>query len=276
MLLLLLVGGCARTPVPTPTPNSEFPGATTTGVPAGVNLQAYTGPARITTEGTVIDGALITEPLVITAGAHNVTIRNSVVRAQSFFLVLNDEGATNLRIIDSELDGLGFADNDSAVAGRNYTLTRVNIHGTSDGVKLGSNVTIQESYIHDLAIFPGSHNDGIQSLGSDNVVIRRNTVIVPQGATSAIMLSTESASSMRDIKIDNNLLGGGTYTVYGGYQHGVDDLSRVSGIVISNNRITTSVSARGGDSGPFTSVDSPAVTLNGNVWYDGLQAGQAA
>lgn len=280
-----------RTPTPTPTatatptstptatatpaPTGEYPSARTTGVPAGVTLKPYTGPTRITTAGTVIDGALITQPLVITAGAHNVTIRNSLIRASAFFLVLNDEGATNLRIIDSELDGGGATGNDSAVAGRNYTLTRVNIHGTLDGVKLGSNVTIQDSYIHDLVMSSGSHNDGMQSLGSDNVVIRHNTVIVPQGATSAIILSTGSASSMRNIDIDNNLLGGGAYTVYGGYLKGVDDLSKVSDIVISNNRITTTVNAKGGVFGPFTSVDQPAVTLTGNVWHDGPLAGKA-
>jgi hypothetical protein len=258
-----------------PSVSGGFPGAGTTGVPAGVTLKPYTGPTRITTPGTVIDGALITQPLVIVAGANNVTIRNSVIRASAFFLVLNDEGATNLKIIDSELDGQGNASGDSAVAGRNYTLTRVNIHGTVDGVKLGDNVTIEDSFIHDLAMFNDSHNDGMQSLGSDNVVIRHNTVIVANGATSAIILSTGSASSMRNIVIDSNLLGGGAYTVYGGYQKGVDDQSRVSGIVISNNRITTSVYTRGGAYGPFTSVDSPAVTLTGNAWYDGAQAGKS-
>jgi hypothetical protein len=188
--------------------------------------------------------------------------------------VLNDEGATNLKIIDSELDGQGNASGDSAVAGANYTLTRVNIHGTVDGVKLGDNVTVEDSFIHDLAMFNDSHNDGMQSLGSDNVVIRHNTVVVTGGATSAIMLSTGSASSMKNIVIDANLLGGGAYTVYGGYQKGVDVLSRVSGVVISNNRITTSVYARGGAYGPFSSVDAPAVTFTGNTWYDGPQAGK--
>lgn len=259
---------------PTGPVSGEFPSARNTGVPTSVNLKPYTGPTRITTAGTVIDGALITQPIVITAKAHNVTIRNSLIRASAFFLVLNDEGATNLKIIDTELDGRDNTSGDAAVAGRNYTLTRVNIHSTVDGVKLGSNVTIEDSYIHDLAMFSGSHNDGMQSLGSDNVVLRHNTVIVPKGATSAIILSTGSAYSMRNITIDSNLLGGGAYTVYGGYEKGQDDLSRVSGVVVSNNRITTSVYPKGGAYGPFASVNSPAVTMSGNTWYDGPQAGK--
>lgn len=274
MLLSVLSGCTVPAPTPAPTALSEFPSAETTGVPTGVNLKPYTGPTRISQAGTVIDGALITQPLVVVAGANDVTIRNSLIRASAFFLVLNDEGARNLQITDTELDGMGETRNNAAIAGHNYTLTRVNIHGTLDGAKFGSNVTIQDSLIHDLHVSEDSHSDGLQSLGSDNVVIRHNTVIVPQGATSAIILSTGSASSMRNVVIDNNLLGGGAYTVYGGYQSGQDDVSRVSDVLIANNRITTSVNAKGGVFGPFTSVDPPAVRLVGNVWHDGPEAGR--
>ena len=287
VLVLLLVVGCSaapppaavssgRTPAPSPTstPTPVFPDAATTGVPDGVTLTPYTGPTRITRAGTVIDGALVTQPLVVVAGADDVTIRNSVVRAQAAFLVLNNEGAKNLQVVDTELDGQGHPQNNAGVAGDHFTLTRVDIHGTVDGVKLGSDVTIQDSWIHDLTVTEGSHNDGVQSLGSDNAVIRRNTVVVPAGSTSAIILSTGSASSMRDVVIDSNLLGGGSFTVYGGYEAGVDDASKVSGIVISNNRITTTVSPRGGSFGPFTSVSGPAVTLSHNVWHDGPEAGR--
>lgn len=263
------------TPTPPPPPvTGPYPGATNTGVPAGVALTPYTGPTRITQPGTVIDSKLITSPLVITAGAHDVVIRNSVVRANGFWLVLNDEGARNLQIIDSELDGNGNTNNDAAVAGRNYTLTRVNIHGTVDGLKIGDNVTVQDSYIHDLVMTSDSHNDGIQSLGSDNVKIVHNTILVAKGSTSAIILSTGSAQSMKNILIDSNLMGGGAYTVYGGYQVGTDVLSRVGNVVISNNHITTTIYPNGGAYGPFSSVNAPAVTLSGNVWHDGPKAGQ--
>ncbi|WP_372593639.1 DUF4214 domain-containing protein [Actinotalea sp.] len=259
----------------TPSSTTGYPSASSTGVPAGVTLTPYTGPSRITQPGTVIDAKLITTPLVITASAHNVTIKNSKISAQGFWLVLNDEGATNLQIIDTEMDGKGNTSSDAAIAGRNYTLTRVNIHGTVDGLKLGSNVTVQDSYIHDLVMTADSHNDGMQSLGSNDVLIQHNTVIMPSGATSAILLSTGSADSMRRITINNNLVAGGAYTIYGGYQAGVDVLSRVSDIKVTNNRISTSVHPNGGAYGPLTSVSSPAVSVSGNVWHDGPKAGQA-
>ena len=244
-------------------------------MPSGVTLTPYTGPSQITESGTVIDSKLITTPLVIAAGANNVTIRNSLIRANGYWLVLNDAGATNLQIIDTEMDGAGNSSGDAAIAGRNYSLTRVNIHGTVDGLKLGDNVTVQDSYIHDLIVTSASHNDGMQSLGSDNVKILHNTILVADGATSAIILSTGSADSIKHVLIDNNLLGGGAYTVYGGYQSGTDVLSRVTDIVISNNHFSTTVFPKSGAYGPLSSVDAPAVTLTGNVWQDGPNAGRS-
>jgi len=268
----------STTPSPSQTPSPEpsagtFPDASTTGVPAGTVLTAYTGPSRITQAGTVIDHKLITTPLVIAGPASNVTIRNSRIQAEGYWLVLNDEGATNLEIVDSELDGQGHSANDAAVAGRNYTLTRVNIHGTIDGLKLGDNVTVQDSWIHDLVVTSASHNDGMQSLGADNVLIRHNTVVIAGNATSAILLSTGSGAQ-RNIRIEDNLVGGGAFTIYGGYDRNVDQLSRVSNIAITGNHITTVVYPRGGYYGPLTSIDPPVVT-EGNVWQDGPRAGQS-
>jgi len=256
------------------TTSGAFPSASNTGVPAGVSLTTYTGPSTITAAGTVIDGKLITKPLVIAASASNVTIRNSKISAEGYWLVLNDAGAKNLQIIDTELDGKGNASGDAAVAGRNYSLTRVNVHGTVDGLKLGDNVTVQDSYIHDLVMSGDSHNDGMQSLGASNVQIRHNTIIIGKGSTSAILLSTGSGAQ-RDFTIDSNLVGGGAFTIYGGYEPGVDSLSQVSNIVITNNRVTTQIYPNGGAYGPFTSVGSAAVTMRGNVWHDGPKAGQA-
>jgi hypothetical protein len=270
-----LVTTSAPAPVAPAATSGSFPGASTTGVPSGVTLTPYTGPSRITEPGTVIDSKLITTPLVVTAGANNVTIRNSLIRANGYWLVLNDEGATNLQIIDTEMDGAGNSSGDAAIAGLNYSLTRVNIHGTVDGLKLGDNVTVQDSYIHDLIVTSASHNDGMQSLGSDNVKILHNTILVANGATSAIILSTGSAQSIKHVLIDNNQLGGGAYTVYGGYQSGTDVLSRVTDIVISNNHFSTTVFPKGGAYGPLSSVDAPAVTLTGNVWQDGPNAGRS-
>jgi hypothetical protein len=90
-----------------------------------------------------------------------------------------------------------------------------------------------------------------------------------------VILSTGSADQIRDVLIENNLMRGGVYSVYGGYQAGTDTLSKISNIVIRNNAFSTTLYPYGGSSGPFTSVDAPAVSHTGNYWFDGPNAGEA-
>ena len=56
-----------------------MPDATTTGVPAGTTLTAYTGPMTITTNGTVIEGKIIDGATLRVLG-DNVTIKNCVIK----------------------------------------------------------------------------------------------------------------------------------------------------------------------------------------------------
>lgn len=273
-----------KTPTPTPTssptasttsaPSSPtgFPSAKSTGVPSGTTLTKYTGPTVIKTDGTVIDSKQVTGCLDIRA--NNVTIKNSLLQARCFFNVLSDSGKTGLILSDVEIDGLDNTDSDSAINGSNFTCIRCNIHSTVDGIKPGSNVTIRDSYIHDLTMTSDSHNDGIQSLGTTSLSILNNSIVIGKGSTSAIILSTGSASNMRNIKIDGNLLGGGAYTVYGGYKSGIDSLSKIGNISVTNNKFTTQTYPKSGAYGPLTSVDAPVV-VSGNTWYDGPNAGQA-
>ncbi|WP_460779051.1 hypothetical protein, partial [Microlunatus antarcticus] len=74
-------------------------------------------------------------------------------------------------------------------------------------------------------------------------------------------------------QIDGNLLGGGAYTVYGGYDTSTDDPSKISDIAITNNEFTTAVFPKSGAYGPLTST-APPVRVSGNTWYDGPDAGK--
>ncbi|GAA3551681.1 hypothetical protein GCM10022197_03280 [Microlunatus spumicola] len=220
----------------------------------------------------MIDGKKITSCLVIKA--NNVTIRNSLITSGGcYFNVLADNGNTGIQLTDVEIDGQGNTGGDSAINGGGFTCLRCDLHGTVDGIKAQSNVVVQDSWIHDLTIGNDSHNDGIQSLGTTSLKVLHNRIVMADGATSAIILSTGSASDMRNVQISGNLLGGGAFTVYGGYEAGRDTLSKISNISVTNNRFTTSVFPRGGAFGPLTSVDSP-VAVSGNTWADGTRSGQ--
>ena len=249
-----------------------WPGPNNTGVRAGTTLTTYTGPTTITTAGTVIDSKLITGCLNIKA--NNVVIKNSRVQSKGcFFNILSDNRNTGLQLTDVEIDGQGNTSGDSAINGGGFACLRCNLHGTIDGAKAQSNVVFQDSYIHDLVNIAGSHNDGIQSLGTTGLTISHNTIIVKGAATSAVILSTGSASDMRNVAIKRNLLAGGAYTVYGGYQAGTDSLSKVSDISITDNRFSTVIYPRSGAYGPLTSVDAPVIHT-GNTWADGTNAGK--
>ncbi|SEQ12244.1 right-handed parallel beta-helix repeat-containing protein [Microlunatus flavus] len=260
----------SSSPTTNPPKPAGFPDASSTGVPAGTTLKAYSGPSTITADGTVIDGKKITSCLVVKAD--DVTIKNSLISSSCFFNVLADDGGRRLLLSDVEIDGRNNAGSDSAVAGGGYTCLRCDVHGTIDGFKAGTDVTIKDSWIHDLAMTDDSHNDGIQSLGTTSLKVQHNTIVLGDGATSAVMLSTGSADAMRNVSIDGNLLGGGAFTVYGGYQAGTDAKSKVSGIAITDNRFSTRIHPKSGAFGPLTSTDSP-VSVSGNTWYDGPNAG---
>ena len=240
-------------------------------MPAGTTLTAYTGPSTITTAGTVIDSKKITSCLVIKA--NDVTIKNSLIQSACFFNVLSDNGNTGIKLTDVEIDGRNNTGSDSAVNGGGYTCLRCNIHGTIDGFKAGTDVTIQDSWIHDLAMTNDSHNDGIQSLGTTKLTITGNTIVLADGATSAVILSTGSASDMRNVTITDNLLGGGAFTVYGGYQAGSD--TQVEGLEHRDHRQ------------PVLHQDPPQERRlrtahlhrlprrrHGNTWADGPNAGK--
>ena len=257
---------------PGTTAPSDYPDAASTGVPAGTTLTAYTGPATITARGTVINAKKITTCLVIKAD--DVVIKNSLISSTCFFNVLSDDGNTGLQLTDVEIDGRGNTGSDSGVNGSGYTCLRCDVHGTIDGFKAGSGVTIKDSWVHDLAMTDDSHNDGIQSLGTTGLTVKHNRIVLADGATSAVILSTGSADAMRNVVISDNLLGGGAFTVYGGYSSGVDVKSRVSNIAITANRFSTRIHPKSGAYGPLTSTDSPVV-VSGNTWYDGPNAGKA-
>ena len=126
---------------------------------------------RVTQANTVLDGKDINGSVVIDAS--NVTIRRSRIHgdATDDYGVLVRSGSVTIE--DSEISGFS-----NGIAGDSWTATRVNLHGMADdGVKLDDNVTLQDSWIHDMTPSPGAHADGGQmQSGSRNVVVRHNVI----------------------------------------------------------------------------------------------------
>ena len=228
----------------------EFPGPESTGVPAGVALEP-SGPVTVERDGTVLDGLDVDGCLKIAAS--DVVIRRSRIRCAGYFPIHVTEEARGVLIEDVEIDGTGDV-RSIAVSGGNYTLRRANVHDVGDGPRMGSNTVVEDSWIHDLVVEKGSHNDGIQSTGGSNIRILRNRIEHPHEQTSCILIGAD-LGPIHDVLIQGNLLNGGNYTVYAGGDEGYSDIR------IVGNRF-------GRDAVYGTHSLQPGVEFSGNVWDD--------
>lgn len=186
-----------------------FPDSTNTGPPAGLALKP-SGPLVIATPGIVIQSLDISGDVVIKAP--NVTLLNSKVTSGGFYVVRIEKGLTGVTVQNCEIDNQGAGG--TGITGQGSFLAN-NIHGAADGINVwGDDTVIQDNYIHGMAGPPSAHFDSIQADGAfKNLIIEHNTVINEHGQTSAIMLDNYWGP-IDNVKINNNLLIGGGYTVY--------------------------------------------------------------
>ncbi|MCZ2817365.1 hypothetical protein [Modestobacter sp. VKM Ac-2984] len=193
------------------------PGALTTGVPDGTVLTP-SGTIWITTPGAVVSNLDIDGCVFVLAD--NVTIRNSRIRCATptYNRVIDvAKGKKGLVVEDVEIDGLGQAD--IGIGWGNYTLRRVDIHGTCDGARVSFNVLIEDSWIHDLVRQGTLHCDAVQSTEGGNITVRRNNLDPTNTASgdfnnAAVMLGTETGSQRLDGALfEGNWFGGGNYSV---------------------------------------------------------------
>jgi hypothetical protein len=214
---------------------------------------------QITKPGAVIDGKDIRGCVSIKAS--NVTIKRSRVRCESYFPIRIYEGFRNAVIEDTEIDGLGSGSTNAAVGFENYTLRRVNIHNIGEGPHMGTDVLIEDSYVHDLASCDICHNDAIQSSGALNVVLRHNTFINDaMGKNAVVRIATEQSDS-NNFLVENNLLDGGNYAV----QVRSQGYGFPKGVRVINNRIVPTWRF-----GPFDITDG-TIQASGNFRDDNLE-----
>jgi hypothetical protein len=244
-------------PAPTTTapaparPSGGFPDASTTGYRAGSNL-APAGSMTVTENGKVLENLHITG--TVTIEADNVTIRNSLIDNTGTYPIRTTNGNTGLLVEDTEINGNG--QGNVAVYGGEYTLRRVNVHGTLDGPRVeGNNIVIEDSYVHHLHRVDGGHHDAIQIISGIGVDIRGNNLQAYNPDTGDPMNAAIQIGSLNgptgDVVVENNLMNGGNYTVNAGKSEG-------NSFTFRNN--TFGPNARYG-----IYADGPGVTWVGNV-----------
>ncbi len=255
----------------TTTPNTStkcaaypsFPDASCTG-PRGT-LPLYTGSDEFRTDGQVIENVEIhTTGLYVPAD--NVTFRNVKIvftgALDSTFTVVNLNYNSGTKFENCEIDGRNNVAR--AITGSGVTVRNCNIHNVGNAIETESPLVVEENYIHDIFSPAGTdwHADGIQTpSGNDNVTVRHNTIILTGGETGAINVMGTASDPASNVLIENNLFGGGGYTMYAGVG---------SNYRVINNHFTTSVFPKVGYWGIwyFDPSEDGDVLRQGNVIHE--------
>lgn len=191
---------------------STFPGPDNTGVPPGTKLTA-SGSIKVTEDGRVLSGLNITGCVTVTA--KNVILRKSRITCDGLYSIRTD-GAVNLVVEDVEINGQG--KNSAAVCCGEYTLRRVDISNVIDGPRLGSDVVVENSWIHHLTRQPGSHNDTLQTTGASNIVVRGNSLEAYNPVTrdpfnACLMIGSTTGPVVSNLVFEGNYCNGGNYSI---------------------------------------------------------------
>jgi hypothetical protein len=278
------VGNCAAAPS-----RCGFPDGSTTGVPAGVALKDVPGQVskgagwhwdsrgwvEVDGNGATFSGYRVQANIDVTAD--NVTISNNLINTGGDGFGISLRHTSNVTIAHNTITSPS-AGSDRLMVGiktiygdeTGTTVLGNDISHTATGVQIDAGL-IQDNYIHAMGYKPGDHVNGTTSnSGQAPLTIRHNTILNQVDQTDAVSLF-EDFGTQHDRVIDNNLLAGGGYTIYGGANPGG---AQTSNIKITNNRISTIYYPHGGYYGPVTAYDphAPGNTWTGNVWDETSQA----
>jgi hypothetical protein len=188
-------------------------------VPAGITLTP-SGGLSITTAGTVLSGLDIDGDVMIDAA--NVTIRNSRINGKIEVF----SGPALFERIEIAGPGTAEASGDKAIGWSDFTCDGCNVYGWGKAFYMNDNVTIKNSYVHDLAVSGdpgdgGSHNEAIFTQGGSNFTIINNRLDAGSDPNySAAIALYGQQKPVQNVLVEDNLLNGGGYCLYAGDDSG--------------------------------------------------------
>lgn len=275
-------GGC---PVSTPfTPDGPdpwggcWPGPETTGVPDGETLTVVNG--NITYDSSYNGQTISNREFrgFVTVTGSNITFENSYFRGGTASgnsrLIYVIAPATNITVRDSDFEPMNPAPTIDGSRALNTTFLRVDIRGTTDGIKTGNNTVIQDSYIHDMLWWASdpnqgggqTHNDGIQILSGTNVDIIHNTLhpAGENGSNAAVQI-TQTNGAVDDVLISRNNVdwGGCTLNIAN------SPLATLTGVSTTDNHFGRN--QRFANCAMLLGSGVTLAAYSGNVWGDNGQ-----
>lgn len=243
-----------------------YPDATNTGVEPGVTLTT-SGSVNVTQDNTVLQNLSISNG-TIDVSAKNVTIRNvRITRDAPELWAIIVRGGGSAKVDHVEVSGLDTGSHSVEFGVLSQSQLPVEVSNShmwqcDDCVQGSYGMYVHDNFLEDNANAPKSHVDGFQCDGDGgcHVTVRHNTVF---GRGIALALYGDFGTPV-DSTFDDNLVRGGSYSIYGG-------IEKSTGIHVTNNRIARNAQfPNGGIWGPFGYCypNAPGAVFTGNVWDD--------
>lgn len=232
-------------------------------------------PVHEGTLATTQDGQVISEVEVhgdIQINHDNVTIHHFKMVGGHLLVNPDNTGAV---IEDCELDGGTDPGTFPAVSYARYELRRCYIHGFGEGPMANGDVVIENIVIHDFVDYEhvGAHQDAIQIVCGDNIIIRNNWLDSDAPVANAAIMIGTACGPVDNVLVEGNVLAGGGYAIFGGsdefYQQ---EGGHATNVTIRNNYFATWHHNRSGWAGPYTNIY--LADFSGNTVFDGPYAGQ--
>ncbi|HVX47412.1 MAG TPA: hypothetical protein VHC49_26210 [Mycobacteriales bacterium] len=205
----------------------------------------------------------------ISVHANNVTIERTRLRGGRIVLGTDNHGIV---IRDVEIDGQDQATGDDrvpAVGISGYTCIRCNIHGWNSGFDVSDNVTIVDSWVHDIGPPSDAHKTALGSNGGSHIVVRHNSLTCEVDGCSAAIAFYGDFAPIHDLLVTDNLFNSeGSYCSYSGTLDG-KKFPLATDVRWTNNHYGREFHRTCGIYGPATGWGPQG----GNVWsgnvYDG-------
>lgn len=253
-----------------------YPDATNSGVPAGVQLTARSGNITANVAGQTISNIDLTNGTIVVT-ANNVTIKDSRITTGNGQLngvsaVDVKPGVTGTLVEDTTMQGSNCTSGSLFAgvmneSGDQQTLLR-DYATCIDDILHGSG-TIKDSYSIDNSNIPNDHYEPVAYDGGDgSITIIHNTLLNPHDQTAAVFVTCYFGPVTSET-IDNNLMAGGDYVIYGPEGNGACN-SQTGHQEVIGNRFSKTYFSAGGQYGIDAYFQGGNTTWSGNYWDENL------